>query len=161
MIAGQLYTELAEALSVCGKVEVAQLRHYIAYRRMVNVASVLFRPKHEAILVYPKVDPVTVELEDGFSRSMRDIGHLRTLDVRIASAADLEKAGPLIGRRSRQPAGRGRAAGASGSRCSGRPLASAVRRVCRRRSHAHSSGPARTKSSWVSSARSLRSATSA
>jgi predicted transport protein len=58
------------------------------------------RPKHEAILVYLKVDPDTVELEEGFSRDMRGIGHLGTgdLEVRIASAADLEKAEPLIRR---------------------------------------------------------------
>ena len=95
-----LYSELDEALTVWGEVEVAQLRHYIAYRRMVNVASVIFRPKHEAILLYLKVDPDTVELEEGFSRDMRGIGHLGTgdLEVRIASAADLEKAGPLIRR---------------------------------------------------------------
>lgn len=95
-----LYAELDEALTAWGEVEVAQLRHYIAYRRMVNVASVIFRPKHEAILVYLKVDPDTVELEEGFSRDMRGIGHLGTgdLEVRIASAADLEKAGPLIRR---------------------------------------------------------------
>ncbi|MEU9847841.1 hypothetical protein [Streptomyces sp. NPDC047985] len=33
-----LYAELDEALTAWGEVEVAQLRHYIAYRRMVNVA---------------------------------------------------------------------------------------------------------------------------
>ncbi|MCX4763918.1 hypothetical protein OG562_23740 [Streptomyces sp. NBC_01275] len=95
-----LYAELDESLTVWGEVEVAQLRHYIAYRRLVNVASVIFRPKHQAILVYLKVNPDTVELEEGFSRDMRGIGHLGTgdLEVRIASAADLEKAGPLIRR---------------------------------------------------------------
>ncbi len=95
-----LYAELDEALTAWGDVEVAQLRHYIAYRRMVNVASVIFRPKHGAILIYLKIDPDTVELEEGFSRDMRGIGHLGTgdLEVRIASAADLEKAGPLIRR---------------------------------------------------------------
>lgn len=95
-----LYAELDEALTAWGEVEVAQLRHYIAYRRMVNVASVIFRPKHGAILVYLKIDPDTVELEDGFSRDMRGIGHLGTgdLEVRIASATDLEKAGSLIRR---------------------------------------------------------------
>lgn len=51
-----LYAELDEALTAWGEVEVAHLRHYIAYRRMVNVASVIFRPKHEAILIYLKVD---------------------------------------------------------------------------------------------------------
>ena len=95
-----LYAALDESLTAWGEVEVAQLRHYIAYRRMVNVASVIFRPKHGAILIYLKIDPDTVKLEEGFSRDIRGIGHLGTgdLEVRIASAADLEKAGPLIQR---------------------------------------------------------------
>ncbi|NBE53956.1 hypothetical protein GUY60_21550 [Streptomyces sp. YC537] len=95
-----LYAELDDALTAWGEVEVAPLRHYIAYRRLVNVASVIFRPKHEAILVYLRLDPDTVELEEGFTRDMRGIGHLGTgdLEVRLVSAADLEKAAPLIRR---------------------------------------------------------------
>ncbi|MFL4492413.1 DUF5655 domain-containing protein [Streptomyces sp. VTCC 41912] len=95
-----LYAELDDALTAWGEIEVAPLRHYIAYRRLVNVASVIFRPKHEAILVYLRLDPGTVTLEEGFTRDMRGIGHLGTgdLEVRLASAADLEKAAPLIRR---------------------------------------------------------------
>ncbi|MFD8812173.1 hypothetical protein ACFV23_11965 [Streptomyces sp. NPDC059627] len=95
-----LYAELDDALTAWGEVEVASLRHYIAYRRLVNVASVIFRPKHEAILVYLRLDPDTVTLEEGLTRDMRGIGHLGTgdLEVRLASAADLEKAAPLIRR---------------------------------------------------------------
>lgn len=93
-----LYAELDDALTAWGEVEVAALRHYIAYRRLVNVASVLFRPRHEAILVYLRLDPGSVVLEEGFSRDMRGIGHLGTGDVelRLATAGDLEKATPLI-----------------------------------------------------------------
>ncbi|WP_411573529.1 DUF5655 domain-containing protein [Streptomyces fradiae] len=95
-----LYAELDEALTAWGEVDVAPLRHYIAYRRLVNVASVIFRPKHEAILVYLRLDPDTVVLEEGFTRDMRGIGHLGpgNLEVRLVSAADLEKAAPLIRR---------------------------------------------------------------
>ncbi|MFG3350959.1 DUF5655 domain-containing protein [Streptomyces sp. NPDC048001] len=95
-----LYAELDEALTAWGEVEVAPLRHYIAYRRLVNVASVIFRPKHGAILVYLRLDPDSVVLEEGFTRDMRGVGHLGTgdLEVRLASAADLEKAAPLIRR---------------------------------------------------------------
>ncbi|MEU7116158.1 DUF5655 domain-containing protein [Streptomyces sp. NPDC046182] len=95
-----LYAELDEALTAWGEVEVAPLRHYIAYRRLVNVASVIFRPKHEVILVYLRLDPDSVVLEEGFTRDMRGVGHLGTgdLEVRLASAADLEKAAPLIRR---------------------------------------------------------------
>ncbi|MFB8086855.1 hypothetical protein [Streptomyces sp. NPDC055992] len=95
-----LYAELDEALTAWGEVEVTQLRHHIAYRRLVNVASVIFRPKHEVILVYLRLDPDSVELEEGFTRDMRGIGHLGTgdLEVRVGSAAGLEKAAPLIRR---------------------------------------------------------------
>ncbi|MEU0401886.1 endonuclease NucS domain-containing protein [Streptomyces sp. NPDC006197] len=95
-----LYAELDEALTAWGEVEVAPLRHYIAYRRLVNVASVIFRPKHGAILVYLRLDPDAVALEEGFTRDMRGIGHLGTgdLEVRLVSAVDLEKAAPLIRR---------------------------------------------------------------
>ncbi|MDH6145486.1 putative transport protein [Kitasatospora sp. GP30] len=97
-----LYAELDEVLTASGEVETVVLKHYIAYRRLQNVASVIFRPSvsHRVILVYLRLDPDTVELEEGFTRDMRGIGHLGTgdLEVRIASAADLEKAGPLIER---------------------------------------------------------------
>ncbi|WP_030745821.1 DUF5655 domain-containing protein [Streptomyces griseus] len=95
-----LFAEVDEALTAWGEVEVMPLKHYVAYRRLVNVASVLFRPKHEVILVYLRLDPDTVVLEEGFTRDMRSIGHLGTgdLEVRVASAADLEKAAPLIRR---------------------------------------------------------------
>lgn len=95
-----LYAELDDTLTAWGEVEVARLRHYIAYRRLVNVASVIFRPKHEAILVYLRLDPDAVALEEGFTRDMRGIGHLGTgdLEIRLAMAADLEKAAPLIRR---------------------------------------------------------------
>ncbi|MFF3069170.1 hypothetical protein [Kitasatospora sp. NPDC057936] len=97
-----LYGELDEVLTASGEVETVVLKHYIAYRRLQNVASVIFRPSvsHRVILVYLRLDPDTVELEEGFTRDMRGIGHLGTgdLEVRIASAADLTKAGPLIER---------------------------------------------------------------
>ncbi|MFJ5875292.1 DUF5655 domain-containing protein [Streptomyces sp. NPDC093088] len=95
-----LYAEVDEALTAWGEVEVVSLKHYIAYRRLVNVAPVLFRSKHGAILVYLRLDPDTVVLEEGFTRDMRGIGHLGTgdLEVRLVSAADLEKAAPLIRR---------------------------------------------------------------
>ncbi|MFI5756835.1 DUF5655 domain-containing protein [Streptomyces sp. NPDC051569] len=95
-----LYAEVDDALTAWGEVEVAVLRHYIAYRRLVNVASVIFRPRQGAILVYLRLDPDTVVLEEGFTRGMRGIGHLGTgdLEVRLGSAADLERAAPLIRR---------------------------------------------------------------
>ncbi|MET8539922.1 DUF5655 domain-containing protein [Kitasatospora sp. NPDC004799] len=98
----ELYSELDEALTSAGDLEVVVLKHYIAYRRILNVASVIFRPSvsHRAILVYLRLDPDSVELEEGFTRDVRGIGHLGTgdLEVRITSSADVEKAVPLIRR---------------------------------------------------------------
>lgn len=95
-----LHAELDYALTAWDEAELAPLRHYIAYGRLVNVVSVIFRPKHEALLVYLRLDPDSVELEEGFTRDMRGIGHLGTgdLEVRVVSAVDLEKAAPLIRR---------------------------------------------------------------
>ncbi|MFJ3791492.1 DUF5655 domain-containing protein [Kitasatospora sp. NPDC090091] len=97
-----LHGELDEVLTASGSVEIVPLRYYIAYRRLQIVASVIFRPSasHRTILLYLRLDPDTVELEEGFTRSVRGIGHLGTgdLKVRIASSADVKKAVPLIRR---------------------------------------------------------------
>ncbi|MDF6020966.1 hypothetical protein [Streptomyces sp. JH34] len=60
-----------EVLTARGEVEVAPLRHYIAYRRLMNVASVIFRPQHGTILVYLRFDPDLVALKEGFTWDMR------------------------------------------------------------------------------------------
>ncbi|MEW1757600.1 hypothetical protein AB0393_13930 [Streptomyces cyaneofuscatus] len=66
----------------------------------MNISSVIFRPKHKTILDYVRLDPESVELEEGCTRDMRGIGHLGTgvLEVRIISAANLENAAPLVQR---------------------------------------------------------------
>ena len=55
-------------------------------------------PQTKKLLVYLKVDPDTVELEDGFSRDVRNIGHFGTgdLELRVKTREQLEKALPLI-----------------------------------------------------------------
>ncbi|GAA2935498.1 hypothetical protein ACFPN0_21885 [Kitasatospora cinereorecta] len=67
---------------------------------MANLRAPHDRPKHDVILIYLRLDPDTVELEEGFTRDMRGIGHLGTgdLEVRVASAGDPEKAAPLFRR---------------------------------------------------------------
>ncbi|GAA2974564.1 hypothetical protein GCM10010519_07230 [Streptomyces lactacystinicus] len=91
----ELYDELDEVLAAAGELEVVVLKHYIAYRRILNVASVVFRPGHGALLVYLRLEPDSVEPEEAFTRDVRGVGHL---EVRIASSADVEKAMPLIRR---------------------------------------------------------------
>lgn len=71
---------------------------YLAYRRIKNFACVEVRPTLNQIKVFLKINPDTVELEEGFSRDVRKIGHYGTgdLEVTISSHEDLERAKPLI-----------------------------------------------------------------
>lgn len=72
------------------------LKFYVAFKKIRNFACVEIRNK--AILLYLNLDPDRVELEEGFSRDVRNIGHWGTgdLEVRIGSMEDFEKAKHLI-----------------------------------------------------------------
>ncbi len=74
------------------------LKHYFAFRRIKNFACVEIHPKTHALLAYLRVDPSSIQMEDGFTRDVRNIGHFGTgdLEVRIRTRADLEKAMPLV-----------------------------------------------------------------
>lgn len=71
---------------------------YLAYRRIKNFACVEVRPTLGQLKMFLKLDPDSVDLEDGFSRDVRNIGHFGTgdLELTIGSHEDLERAKPLI-----------------------------------------------------------------
>jgi predicted transport protein len=73
-------------------------KFYFAYRRLKNFACVEVHPQANALLVYVKVDPTTVELVDGFTRDVSKIGHYGTgdLEIRITGNSQLSQAEPLI-----------------------------------------------------------------
>jgi len=73
-------------------------RYYIAYRRINNFACFEFHPNNRVIVVWLKLDPDSIQLEEGFTRDCRGIGHYGTgdLEVRINSDDDVIKAQPLI-----------------------------------------------------------------
>ena len=52
------------------------------------------------IILFLKLNPETVDLQEGFTRDMRNIGHYGTgdLQVTIKNVADFEKAKPLLER---------------------------------------------------------------
>lgn len=94
-----LYEELRAYLAALGDdVQEKTLRFYVAFKRIKNFACVEVRPTKGVLLVYLKIDPDGIELEEGFSRDVRNIGHFGTgdLELTIASPADLEKAKTLI-----------------------------------------------------------------
>ncbi len=79
-------------------VQVKTLKHYFAFKRIKNFASVEVHPQDKVILVFVKVDIDKTVLEEGFTRDMREIGHFGTgdLEITIRTDDDLERAKPLI-----------------------------------------------------------------
>ena len=73
-------------------------RFYLAYRRIKNFACVEVRPTLNQLKIFLKINPDTVDLEEGFSRDVRKIGHFGTgdLELTIGSHKDFERAEPLI-----------------------------------------------------------------
>lgn len=79
-------------------VQMKTLKYYIAFKRIKNFACVEIHPQSNSILLYLKVDPTTVVLEQGFTRDVSNIGHYGTgdLEIRINNDEDLEKAEHFI-----------------------------------------------------------------
>ena len=94
-----LYEAVAAYLEAAGDdVQVKTTDFYIAFRRLRNFACVELRNQLGKLLVFVRVKPDTVDLEEGFTRDMRGIGHFGTgdLEISIGSMADFEKAQPLF-----------------------------------------------------------------
>jgi predicted transport protein len=76
--------------------QMKELEQYVAFRRLKNFACVKRHKKD--LQVWTKLDPSSVPLEAGFTRDVSQIGHAGTgdLEIRIQTAADLERAQPLL-----------------------------------------------------------------
>ncbi len=97
----EIYESLDAFLLALGDdVSMKTTRYYLAYRRIKNFACVEIHPQSNQLLVFLKVNPDEVALQEGFSRDVRDIGHFGTgdLELRISASEDLERAKPLIER---------------------------------------------------------------
>ena len=81
-------------------VQVKELKQYTAFKRIKNFACLQIYPQSRNVTVYLRLDPATVELEDGFTRDVTDVGHQGTgdLEIMLRSMADFEKAQPLLRR---------------------------------------------------------------
>jgi predicted transport protein len=73
-------------------------RYYFAYRRIKNFACVEVHPQSGHLLVFLKLNPDDLVLEDDFTRDVRNVGHFGTgdLEVRIRTMSDLERAKPFV-----------------------------------------------------------------
>ena len=83
-------------LALGDDVQMKELEHYIAFRRLKNFACVKLRSKD--LQVWARLDPATVQLEDGFTRDVSNLSHLGAgdLEIRVQRLADLERARPLV-----------------------------------------------------------------
>jgi predicted transport protein len=92
----------AYLLAMGDDVQQKTLKFYFAFKRLKNFASVEIRPQAQAIVVYVKVDPASVDLNanQGFLRDVSNIGHFGTgdLEITIRSAEDLERAKEYLNR---------------------------------------------------------------
>jgi predicted transport protein len=63
-----------------------------------GAVHVEIKPQISVVRLYLKVDPDRVELEDGFMRDVRQVGHFGTgdLEVTIRNNDDLARAMPFI-----------------------------------------------------------------
>lgn len=74
------------------------MKLYLAYKKVQNIFCIEIYNKQ--IILRLKLDPDTVEIEDGFTRDMRGIGHYGTgdLEVSIKTEKDFQKAKVLMER---------------------------------------------------------------
>jgi predicted transport protein len=83
-------------LALGDDVQMKELEQYVAFRRLKNFACVKLRSRD--LQVWTRLDPSSVLLEEGFTRDVSQLGHAGTgdLEIRIQTAADLERAQPLL-----------------------------------------------------------------
>lgn len=88
----------ATCMSFGDDVQRKDLKWYIAFKRLKNFACVEVRTSTGVVMVHVKVDPDSIELEEGFTRDVSQIGHYGTgdLEITIRNAKDLERAIPLL-----------------------------------------------------------------
>lgn len=83
-------------LSLGDDVQRKDLRLYVAFKRIKNFTTVVFQK--DRLLLYLRLDPTKVELLEGFTRDVREVGHWGTgdLSVVLQNVSDLDRAKPLI-----------------------------------------------------------------
>ena len=96
-----LYQGLCAYLLALGDdVQEKTLKYYVAFKRLRNFACIQVQPNKGTLTLFLKVDPTTVNLQKGFSRDVRKVGHFGTgdLELTLRDQADLEVAKAYIDR---------------------------------------------------------------
>ncbi len=74
------------------------VKNYFAFKRIKNFACVEIKPSINTVRLYLKVDPDSIQLEAGFTRDVRNVGHFGTgdLEVTVKAHQDFERAKAMI-----------------------------------------------------------------
>ena len=91
------FAELREyALNLGDDVQEKSLKLYLAFKRVRNFCCIVVQSQR--LCLYLRLDPTNLELDPGFTRDVRAIGHWATgdLEVTVDSSTDLEPAMSLI-----------------------------------------------------------------
>ncbi|MDE6761328.1 MAG: endonuclease NucS [Lachnospiraceae bacterium] len=94
-----IYEDICSYIESLGDDIVAnQLKLYLAYKKVQNLICIEVYNKQ--IILRLKLNPETVELEEGFTKDMRNVGHYGTgdLQVSVRKKEDFERAKGLIER---------------------------------------------------------------
>ena len=70
-------------LSLGDDVQEKKLKNYFGFKRIKNFACIEIHPKSNTVLIYTKANIDEVELKDGFSRDVTNIGHYGTGNLEI------------------------------------------------------------------------------
>ncbi|NOY00573.1 MAG: DUF91 domain-containing protein [Verrucomicrobia bacterium] len=96
-----LFDTLREYLESLGDdVQFKPLQFYFAFKRIKNFACVEVKTQNRNLIAHVKINPDSIELKEGFTRDVRQVGHYGTgdLEITIRNQADFEKAKPLFER---------------------------------------------------------------
>ncbi len=79
-------------LSLGDDVQEKKLKNYFGFKRIKNFACIEIHPKTDTVLIYTKANISEVELRDGFTRDVSNIGHYGTgnLEIRFTEMKQLE-----------------------------------------------------------------------
>lgn len=74
-------------------VQEKKLKNYFGFKRIKNFACVEIHPKSDLVLIYTKANLSDINLEEGFTRDVTNIGHYGTgnLEIRFTDIKQFEK----------------------------------------------------------------------
>ena len=79
-------------ISLGDDVQEKKLKNYFGFKRIKNFACVEVHPKNNTILIYTKANINDMELKEGFTRDVTNIGHYGTgnLEIRFTNMKQFE-----------------------------------------------------------------------